>query len=245
MEHTEENKQYKYNETQINREESKEMVIRKGDALPLREPQKVVLHGTLSAPAEWIAKRIKTVNPLACYVVVNREKMTITLTMDEQNYYGAVIEGGISISEEMKTLGINSGTYLSASDLSDLLKMNLACFENRQSAMTLISQLKNFKAKVTKKIEDSSNTRGDYDVRVSQAIDDCNLPKVITFFVPLLKGAEKSKIEAEVYINPKDYTVTLVSADAKADIANMKNKMIDDVIDRIKKVSDEIAIIEC
>lgn len=70
-----------------------EVVIREGQALPLHEPERVQIHGTIDAPARWIEKREATINQKECYVEVNREEMTITLVTDEKNYYGGKCTG--------------------------------------------------------------------------------------------------------------------------------------------------------
>ena len=38
------------------------IIIREGQALPLHEPEKVQLLGTIDAPARWIEKRADTIN---------------------------------------------------------------------------------------------------------------------------------------------------------------------------------------
>ena len=70
-----------------------EVVYRLGDAaqaqqpLATKAPEKISVSGTISTPYEWLSKRIDTVDQKRANVVVNREKMTIQLTVNEDDYY--------------------------------------------------------------------------------------------------------------------------------------------------------------
>lgn len=219
------------------------IIFREGQALPLHEPEKVTLLGTIDAPARWIEKRADTVNQKECYVEVNREKMIISLRTDESNYYGTTVYGKLELSPEYNKFGINGGDYITNFEMAEMFKMNRAYFENRSVAMKLVTDLQNFKAKVDKEIENSDNKRGDRRILINQAVQS-NLPEAFNLVIPVFKGCEKQTVQVEVYVNPNDFTCTLVSAQSNELIIETRDTIIDEVLERIRLTCPDIVIIE-
>lgn len=220
-----------------------EVTIREGKAVELHEPVKVQIKGTIDAPARWLEMRHDYVTPKECHVLVNREKMKIALQCDEQDHYGTYVCGALELSEEFKRFGINGGEYMTHFELAELIKMNRSYFENKTTAMKLVTELQNFKAKVDKEVEQSDNNRGDRRILVNQAVAH-NLPEAFTLVLPIFKGIEEQTIEVEVYVNPSDLTCTLVSPEANDIVVSSRDKIINSVIERINVAAPEIVIIE-
>lgn len=219
------------------------IIFREGQALPLHEPEKVQLLGTIDAPARWIEKRADTINQKECYVEVNREKMIISLRTDESSYYGTTVYGKLELSPEYNKFGINGGEYITNFEMAEMFKMNRAYFENRSVAMKLVTDLQNFKAKVDKEIENSDNKRGDRRILVNQVVQS-NLPEAFNLVIPVFKGCEKQTVQVEVYVNPNDFTCTLVSAQSNELIIETRDTIIDEVLERIRLTCPDIVIIE-
>lgn len=219
------------------------IIIREGQALPLHEPEKVQLLGTIDAPARWIEKRADTINQKECYVEVNREKMIISLRTDESNYYGTTVYGKLELSPEYNKFGINGGDYITNFEMAEMFKMNRVYFENRSVAMKLVTDLQNFKAKVDKEIENSDNKRGDRRILVNQVVQS-NLPEAFNLVIPVFKGCEKQTVQVEVYVNPNDFTCTLVSAQSNELIIETRDTIIDEVLERIRMTCPDLVIIE-
>lgn len=72
-----------------------------GTALPKREPQIVKIEGTLEAPLKWLEKRADTINERECHIIVDREKMSIALHIDETNYFETTITGKTVLSSRI------------------------------------------------------------------------------------------------------------------------------------------------
>ena len=73
-----------------------EVVLREGkaaEALDPKEPERVVINGTIDAPFKWLEKRVELINQKSTHIIVNRDKMCLSLTIDETNYYQTVISG--------------------------------------------------------------------------------------------------------------------------------------------------------
>lgn len=220
-----------------------EIVIREGQALELKEPVKVKIVGNIDAPARWLETRFDCLKEKTCHVLVDRENMLITLKCNENNHYGTIVMGTLSVSPEFLKFKINKGEYITNFEMAELFKMNRSHFENKSTAMKLVSELQNFKAKVDKELENSNNNRGDRRMLVSQAVEH-NLPENFKLSIPIFKGTPKQTIEIEVYVNPSDFTCTLVSAEANDLVVEMRDEEMDSVIQRIKDRCPDIVIIE-
>lgn len=229
--------------TEMNIEDGKDMVIRFGDALPLKEPKYVSIHGTIDAPARWVEKRKDDIVSADAHILVDRDHMTITLNTDENNFYSDQIVGTLTLSTEMQEFGINTGEYMSCFDMADRIKQLRTYFETQQDAMKLVTELRNFKAKVDKELELSDDKRGNQKILRAQTVES-NLPKSFNVNMPIFKGTEKRTFEVEVEINPNDLSCTLVSPDAHDIVVQERDNQMDAVLGRIGDAAPNIVIIE-
>ena len=77
-----------------------------GEALPKREPQTVRIDGTLTAPLKWLEKRVDTIHEKECHIIIDREKMSIALHVDEKDPYETIITGKLSFHPVFLKFGI-------------------------------------------------------------------------------------------------------------------------------------------
>lgn len=229
--------------TEMNIEDGKDIVIRFGDALPLKEPKAVSIHGTIDAPARWVEKRKDDIVSADAHVLVDRDRMTITLNTDENSAYMDQIVGTLTLSTEMQEFGINTGEYMSCFDMADRIKQLRTYFETQQEAMKLVTELRNFKAKIDKELELNDDKRGNQMIFKAQTVES-NLPKSFKVNMPIFKGTDKRTFEVEVEINPNDLSCTLVSPDAHDIVVQERDSQMDGVLVRIAEAAPNIVIIE-
>lgn len=229
--------------TELNTDESKETVIRFGDALPLKEPKAVSISGTIDAPARWVEKRKDDIVSADSHVLVDRDRMTITLNIDENSAYMDQIVGTLTISTEMHEFGINTGEYMSCFDMADRIKQLRTYFETQQEAMKLVTELRSFKAKIDKEMELSDDKRGNQKIMRAQKVES-NLPKSFNVKMPIFKGTEERTFEVEVEINPNDLSCTLVSPEAHDFVVQQRDDQMNAVLGRIGDAAPNIVIIE-
>ena len=203
-----------------------EVVLREGEApvaLDPKEPERVVINGTIDAPIRWLEKRVELINQKATNIIVNRDKMRMALTIDETSYYQTEINGILQASKEMQEFGINMDKKWEPIKLSQFFKMHRAFFKDKSESMTLVSTLKNFKAKVNQDIERSKEENGSKVDNYSQVVDS-NLPKSFKLNIPLFKGFSCEEIEVEIYadVDGRDVSLSLVSAGANEAIEEYK-----------------------
>lgn len=229
--------------TEMNIEDGKDIVIRFGDAIPLQEPKYVSIHGTIDAPARWVEKRKDDIVSADAHVLVDRDRMTITLNTDENSAYMDQIVGTLTLSTEMQEFGINTGEYMSCFDMADRIKQLRTYFDTQQEAMKLVTELRSFKAKIDKELELSDDKRGNQTIMRAQTVES-NLPKSFKVNMPIFKGTEKRTFEVEVEINPNDLSCTLVSPDAHDIVVQERDSQMDGVLVRIAEAAPNIVIIE-
>ena len=222
---------------------TREFIIRKGDALPVKEPVPVNIMAQIDAPARWLEKRVTEIDQKQSHVVVCREGFCVSLITDERSAYMDIVRGKLELSEEMNRLGINNGEYITAFEMADLIKTNRSCFESTTVAMKLVTELRNFKAKVDKEIEASDDKRGNRRILAAQVVES-NLPSSFRIVIPVFKGQPKQPIEVEVEVNPADLSCTLVSPEANDIVRTERDSIIDGVLSRIEAVAPDIVVIE-
>lgn len=173
----------------------KTVEIREGKALELKEPRIINISGVLDSPLKWLEKRINTIDMLKSNIIVDRDKMTITLTVEETEHYNKTIAGKLELHPDFLKFGINSGQYRTAIEMSEFIKMNRAHFENRQTALDLTAKLKNFKAKVNKDVEAEYDlNKGDKRLLINQAVES-NLPESFKVIYPFSREPRKEHLK--------------------------------------------------
>mgnify|MGYP000808040692 FL=1 len=78
-----------------------EVVLREGKAavaLDPKEPVRVVINGTIDALYRWIEKRVELIDQKKANIIVNRDRMAMTLSINEADYYQTKISGVLQLS---------------------------------------------------------------------------------------------------------------------------------------------------
>lgn len=250
---------------QINLPEGQnELIIREGkapDLLPIKAPVKVAIIGTIDAPVEFLKRRFEhavnaafgDVNELhkhfdhtRCHVLVNREDVSITLVFDEHDEYKrGTVNGTLQLNPKFKEFGINSDKDWDPNELGQFLKMNRAFFPDKSRNMQLVSELKNFVAKVDTIIEKQREDKGNFKDNYSGVVTS-NLPDTFSIEIPVFKGYQKEVIEIEFYAttSAREVWLRLVSPGANELFETLRDKCIDEQIKEIREIAPNMVIIE-
>lgn len=230
-----------------------EIIVRKGEAAPQQEPLEtkaplsINVEGVISTPLDWLEKRVAIIDQLKANIQVNREKMMITLTIDERDaYLRSKIVGTVAYTETYERFGINDPQAgWTPAKLGQFLRLNRGVFEERQECMKLVSQLKNFTAKAKAEIQKQRDPSGSTADVYRQEVES-NLPKSFTVNLAIFKGTAKQSIEVEFdhYLKDGEVFLQLVSPGANELTETYRDQCIDDVLDKIREVAPDIAILE-
>jgi len=232
-----------------------EVVIREVDKiveqeLPVLEPMKVGIAGNITAPFAFLEKRWNTedkqIDHCRTHVIVDRDSLTITLIANETDERNEMsVKGRIALSRQYEAFGINSGKMWESVDLGNFFRINRSYFKNAEENMNLVSQLKRFVAKVNTDIERETKDNGSVTDLYSKVVDS-NLPKAFEVCIPIYKGApaETIKIEVVAHVEGRHAFLELISPEAQAIVEEVRDKLIDAEIEKIKAFAPEIPIIE-
>jgi hypothetical protein len=228
-----------------------EVIIREGVAEKLIDPKppvKINISGILNSPLEFLAKRLTSgqFNILLCQLLVNREKLTLNLIINENDdYQKGSITGKLEFNAKYKEFGINTGKVWTPTDLGLFIKMNRSFFPDKSAAMSLTTILMNFKATVDNKIERSLKESGDRTDNFSQVVNS-NLPPSFKIQIPIFKGYPSEELEVETFaqVNGREVSFILMSPGANESLENIRDSAIDTVLDEIKTIAPDLLIIE-
>lgn len=230
-----------------------ELIIRKGEAAPVVKFKKgLVLAGNLDVPLNYLKNPPKWFNEFSgsngsplefSFLKVDRDANKITLIVDQGTEWEDSYTGALCYSEAYELFKINTGSSFTTFDLADLIKMNRSCFESKDKAMVLVNELRSFKAKVDKDLENMDDQRGNKRFLVAQVIDS-NVPDVFNLVLPIFKGYDKQTFEVEVAINASDFSCTLISPEVNDYIDEVKNELIDEQLASIKELFEGLKVFE-
>ncbi|QQU04012.1 hypothetical protein [Myroides odoratus] len=219
-----------------------ELVVRQGDASAVHTGRNVNVDSvTIPAVAEFLSKEnITTEIILDSVLSFSIDKRTMELRYGVTQRHPYQINSAIELNPDLERFGINSGNSYTTFELADFIKMNRHYFESKPVAMQLVSELKNFKAKVDKEVENSSNDRGNRRMLLNQVIDS-NIPESFVLELPVFKGQPKARVVVEININD-DFTCTLISPDLKEFILLESETLINQQLDLIKEIHPQLRI---
>lgn len=226
-----------------------EVIIREGAApkvLDPKAPVKMNVNGTINAPYEYLTKRIDCIKQKDCHIIVNREKITIELVVNESDEYTrGTIAGTLQFHPKFKEFGINAGKVWSPFDFAMFCKMNRAFFADKNANMSLVSACKNFTAKVNNQIERAIQENGNRTDNFAQVVNS-NLPESFTLSIPIFKGGKKEDLVVETFakIDGRNVAFVLLSPGAEETLEDLRDKAIDEQLNAIKAIAPDIAIFE-
>jgi hypothetical protein len=210
-------------------------VIRQGHAANVYDPVKVEILGQITAPRLFFKSRKDSFSGDEKYfevdqthVLVDREAGSIVLKCNESDKFGDVVMGRLEFSKEYLLLGINEGKVWTPADLANILKKTRYIFPSVEEAMSLITDLKNFKATVTGDTEITKDERGNRKNSLDVAVKT-NVPLFFNISIPLFKGFAPSKIRVEIELDSQGHRVDcyLTSFDAITEIDLARKTIFD------------------
>jgi len=220
-----------------------EIVITHKKGLDAIAPLNIDIGGNIDSVSNWLS--IKANEAIDSYIIVRRDEKFIYLCFCARNPYAkGAIKGKLKEHTDFKKWGINEGAEWDNDKLAEFIKMNRSCFKSKSEGMKLSGELKNLKVKVDKQIEAGNDNRGNVRVLAAQTVIESSIPKLFKLNVPIFKGQPRQEFEVEVYVNPNNFQVTLVSPDANDLIEEVRDSIIDEELEKIREIAPFIPIIE-
>ena len=232
----------------------KELIIREvntvvEDKLPVLEPDKVEISGNITAIFAFLEKRWDAedaqVNHCRTHILVDRDNLMMTLVVNETDKREKkTVVGTIQLSRQYTAFGVNKKLWEST-DLGNFFRINRSYFEKKETNMSLVSLLKRFTAKVNTEVEREEKDNGSV-TDVYRKVVDSNLPEAFAVKIPIFKGSQPEVFTIEIiaHVEGKHAVLELISPDAEAIVEEVRDKLIDEQIEKIKELAPEIPIIE-
>lgn len=97
----------------------------------------------------------------------------------------------------------------------------------------------------TSKIERAVKENGNRTDNFAQVVNS-NLPEKFTIQMPIFKGMQPETIEVETFaqVNGREVSFILLSPGAQVTLEELRDKVIDEQLDKVREIAPEIAIIE-
>lgn len=97
----------------------------------------------------------------------------------------------------------------------------------------------------TSKIDRNVKENGDRTDNFAQVVNS-NLPESFTIQMPIFKGMQPETIEVETFaqVNGREVSFVLLSPGAQATLEDLRDKVIDEQMEKVREIAPEIAIIE-
>ncbi|WP_369616938.1 hypothetical protein [Flavobacterium sp. CFS9] len=222
----------------------KELTILNGTAEPVYHKKAIeVKGGSINSALEYLSKKVVSAEIIEhsklefCY-----DKLYLKLLYDARERNPDVIEGSLKLHPDLEKFNINSGKSYSTFDLADFIKMNRHYFENKDYAMKLVAELRNFEGKVNRDLEAKTDERGNKRALINQVVES-NIPTGFFLELPVFVGQEKQRLEVEINITA-DFSCSLISPDLKEFIDLESKKVLDNQLNQIKALHPELKVFE-
>lgn len=224
--------------------ENEKLIILTGSAEPIYHNKAISIDsGSINSAREYLCKKV--VKPTIiedsklefCY-----DEFYINLYYDARQRNPDVILGNLKLHPDLKKFNINSGKNYSTFELADFIKMNRHYFENKEYAMKLVSELRNFEGKVNRDLEAKTDERGNKRALINQVVES-NIPTGFFLELPVFIGQEKQRLEVEINIT-SSFECSLISPDLKQFIDIESKAILDGELDKIKELHPELKIFE-
>lgn len=222
-------------------ESTGEVVIRHGEALPIREPQKLSLSGDINTPFEFYEKRkdlflhvtesvVNEYDSNKTNVVFNKEAGTLVLSTNEDSFFATTVKGTLKLDPIFSQLKVNDEDFkgFTPAELAKILRMNRSLFDDKEFFNKLVNGLQNFKAQFDTQFENSNDKKGSVaNSVVKKMVSEHNYNFSLT--VEVFEGLESNIVPIEVdidYSGDAQIRCMLVSVELQEIIYNTKQEII-------------------
>jgi hypothetical protein len=184
--------------------ETREIVIREGQASIIRQPKGYSLTGTLASVIDYFQKRKAAgiqIDPKNSLLLVNEGERTVELQLQKEIVEETIsIKGALVKNKDYKELGINTTVKHSEKDLEMLLRKRPHLFESTQDYRDTLNSLRNF----TMKVEGESKKADDQRGKIANSAHlnvETNMQKEISLLVTPWQGVQPTSTTIDVLVS--------------------------------------------
>lgn len=203
------------------------LTIREGKALELREPNVINITGDIDTVKNFVAKRYikdvpenvdevavpgKVYNLQEFYkntavVTFNKSKLTISLEVNPQDFYGPKVSGSLMESDELAPWAINDAKTFNREELVKLIRFNKRFFADAVVHDKVLKAFESLSLTGNTQVEAASNSRGNQNTQFKKILNTDNVPTSFVLEMPLYKGQPKKKFMVDICIDSSESRV--------------------------------------
>lgn len=217
---------------------SQQVVWLEGKAPEQHNDQPVDITGTISAPRIFIEGREGEFYPKTAHALVSITEGRIKLVVNEHRVDEKyTITGKIEEGKLFKELGINTEKSYDPSELSKKLRLLRSFFKSAGDHTKIVTELRNFNAKVKQELDKKDDKRGNVALNFKQEVES-NVPDSFVMKLPLVEGDDPQEITINVIMEAQGASSVeyyLESMDAADILEETKRKIIGDEVEKIKE----------
>ena len=215
--------------------DQKELVIRTGDALPVKAPEKLNITGSITAPMDFMS--IIKPDSQKDVVTFSEEEMRITYTKNYESAYSDSIVGKLKINPDLTKFKINTGSTFTLKELASLFKMNRIFFVDRDECNLLVEKLNKFKAFISVELEKNKDDRGNKKEVLDKKVSS-DIPERFNLNIPIFLGQPKVVFSVELCFDTTESSVSiwLESAELQELIIGTRERLIGEQILKIEEL---------
>ncbi len=189
-----------------------EIIIREGQALPLREPVKINISGDIKSVSSFVAGRKDVSDNIAGYqfinkgraiVEVDKQARTIVLKLDPSDPLGGIVTAKMELNPDLVEFCINAKKTFKQKELVDLLKFSGLAFDNAEKHSMLLRAYQSFNAKAFIDMASDSDNRGNKSSSFNKKVET-NLPVDFVLNIPIFKGQDRKRFSIEICLEVTD-----------------------------------------
>jgi hypothetical protein len=215
--------------------EKGELVIRTGEAMPLKPWVKIDIAGGINAPFEFLIAKTGNYDGKDAYILYDDESIILILN-ETDPYKIAKIEGRIVRDSTIKSIGINEA-QLDIEDLRNLLKFKPHLFkENERKQM--LSELLNLEYRVNTVRKDAKDDKGKVSQSIDINVEDLKILRTFTLNVPLFKNSlpQPFKCNLEIVAVGSGVQFFIYSEEMLTRLENEPKELIAGVLEKISAI---------
>lgn len=185
---------------------------RTGEALKLRDPNKIAIKGDLEAPRTFFNCRTKQfpVDTTYCHCTATTSQLTIELVGDDRQVDRIVVTGCGKANPDMDSFAFGQDSGHTIEQLVKILRRKRHMFPDPERFQALLKSLTGFKAKIDTTIEEAKGADGSVKKLLEKSVKS-DIPESFNIEIQPYLGGPKATIlvETEVTAHANHVTVAL------------------------------------
>lgn len=196
-------------------EESKTLIIREGQALPLHNPESIRLSGNIESITNFLARRyngekgkgLQEVDKEKAVVIVNDKLMKIELFLDPENHFNTQVTAALELTEELKAFQINIGKQWTREELVKHIRLNRRFFPDPIKHEELLFAWMKLNLSINSELKNESDNRGNKEQYFKKKINSEGIPTEFTLRMPIFRGQEERDFKVQIFLEATDASV--------------------------------------